>query len=92
MTYETAVELLKKYVKDSHLDNQKHIDVTLAPAEIRPEVIKAMTTVQSCVLRKEKTQDEVNKAVATASNVLIWKNYTRTSPHSADTVANKAVT
>ena len=42
MTYLEAVELLKNIVKSSHLDDQKHFDLTLALAGDRLKYQQAM--------------------------------------------------
>ncbi|MCF8060312.1 MAG: hypothetical protein K9K67_13505 [Bacteriovoracaceae bacterium] len=42
MTLEEAIKLLRNAVKDSHLDNQKHIDLTLVDASVRADYEKAL--------------------------------------------------
>ena len=59
--FEKAVSLLKKAVKSSHLDNQKHIDFSLVNAPHLDEYKKAMITVQTAVKEGEITQDELRK-------------------------------
>ena len=59
--FEKAVSLLKKAVKSSHLDNQKHIDFSLVNAPHLDEYKKAMITVQTAVKEGEITQDELKK-------------------------------
>ncbi|MBG09521.1 MAG: hypothetical protein CME68_12235 [Halobacteriovoraceae bacterium] len=59
--FEKAVSLLKKAVKSSHLDDQKHIDFSLVNAPHLDEYKKAMITVQTAVKEGEITQDELKK-------------------------------
>lgn len=42
LSFDEAVNLLKKYVKFSEVKNQKHIDLSLCTAEDRPQAQKAL--------------------------------------------------
>lgn len=55
-----AVELLKNAVKESHIDHQKHLDLSLIDAGKRIDYQKALMVVQSAVARGEIKQSEVN--------------------------------
>ncbi len=60
-TFDEAVELLKKAVKYSTIENQKHIDLSVVNAPERMEYQKALMVVQSAVKRGEITQDELKQ-------------------------------
>ncbi len=51
MTFEEAVSLLKNAVKDSHLVNQKHIDLSVIDASVRADYQKALMICQAQVSR-----------------------------------------
>ena len=59
--FEKAVSLLKKAVKYSHLDNQKHLDFSLVNATHLDEYQRAMITVQTAVKEGEITQEELKR-------------------------------
>ena len=59
MSVEEAIKLLQNIVKDSHLDNQKHLDLTLAPAEERDKYQTAMMLIRQEVAQGRMTDDEV---------------------------------
>ena len=59
MSFEQAIELLQKTVKESNVKNQKHIDLTLVDALERPRYEKALAVVQSAILRGEHNREEV---------------------------------
>ena len=61
MTYEKAVEILKCAVKDSHLDDQRHIDLTVVVAEKRAEAEAALISLRTYIARKEVTEAQVKK-------------------------------
>ena len=42
LSFDEAVNLLKKYVKFSEVKNQKHLDLSLCTAEDRPQAQKAL--------------------------------------------------
>jgi hypothetical protein len=56
-----AITLLKKAVKYSHLDNQKHLDLTVINANIRFEYQKALVTIQNAIKNGEKTEAEIKQ-------------------------------
>ena len=45
MTYDQAVELLRTITKESHIKNQRHIDLAVCTADKRPEFEKALMIV-----------------------------------------------
>ena len=59
--FEKAISLLKKAVKHSHLDNQKHLDFSLVNATHLDEYQLAMITVQTAVKEGEITQEELKR-------------------------------
>ena len=59
--FEEAISLLRKAVKYSHLDNQKHLDFSLVNASHLDDYQKAMITVQTAVKEGEVTQDELKR-------------------------------
>ena len=60
MTYQQAVELLRKAVKMSNIKNQKHIDFSLVNAPDLPKYQDALMVVKSAVVKGEKTEAEMN--------------------------------
>lgn len=60
-SYEEAIKLLRNAVKFSNIENQKHIDLTLINADERAKYQMALMSVQSLVVKKEKTQAQVNE-------------------------------
>ena len=54
-----AIELLKKAVKDSHLDNQKHIDLSVCLAHERPRFQEALLICNRAVTNGELSDDEL---------------------------------
>mgnify|MGYP007063396158 CR=1 FL=1 len=54
-----AVDLLKNAVKDSHLNNQKHIDLSLIDAKARIDYQKALVVVQNAIKNGDKTETEI---------------------------------
>ena len=61
MTYQRAVEILKYAVKDSHLDNQRHIDLSVIPAEKRDKAEQALITLRTYIAKKEVSESQVKK-------------------------------
>jgi hypothetical protein len=61
MTYDEAIQLLKKAVKFSHLLNQKHVDLSVAQAHERASFEEAMIITRAAVVREEKTEEELKK-------------------------------
>lgn len=59
--FEDAVKLLKKAVKYSHLDNQKHVDFSLVNANHLDEYKKAMMIVREAVSDGELTEEDLKK-------------------------------
>ena len=59
--FEDAVKLLRKAVKHSHLDNQKHVDFSLVNADHLDDYKKAMMLVRAAVNDGELTEDDLKK-------------------------------
>ena len=59
LDFNEAVKLLKTAVKHSHLDNQKHIDLTLVNPDQRTHLQKALMVVQVAVKNGELTDEEL---------------------------------
>ena len=60
-TYEQAIEIVKKAVKESHLDNQRHIDLSVVNAEFRLETQNALAYLQSLVMRGQIEDDQLKR-------------------------------
>lgn len=56
LSFDEAVNLLKKYVKFSEVKNQKHIDLSLCTAEERPLAQKALVLINLEVEKGMLTQ------------------------------------
>lgn len=63
MTYEESVALLKNIVKHSHLDNQKHIDLSLCLAGERSKYQLALLVAQTEIKKGSVTEAEFKKQV-----------------------------
>lgn len=63
MNFEDAVELLKNAVKFSHIDDQKHIDLTLVDASQRSTYQNALVIVNRMVLDGKMTREELRHAL-----------------------------
>lgn len=61
MTLDQALELLKNAVKESHLDNQPHIDLTLVSASDRFEYQKALMVMKEAIAQEQITEVEVKE-------------------------------
>ncbi|MCR9206105.1 MAG: hypothetical protein NXH75_16090 [Halobacteriovoraceae bacterium] len=59
MDLNKAIEMLRNAVKDSHLNNQKHIDLSLVDASERADYEKALMYCQASVARGELTDEEL---------------------------------
>lgn len=59
MSFEEAVKLVKRAVKDSHLTNQKHIDLTVIPASETKRYNEAMMILREKVNTGEMTEDQL---------------------------------
>ncbi len=59
MSFEEALKKLKSIVKNSHLDNQKHLDLTLVDINERGEYEKALMIVNHEVALGKITKDEL---------------------------------
>lgn len=54
-----AIKLLRNAVKYSHLDNQKHLDLTLVQATERAEYEKALMICRQEVIKGTLTDEEL---------------------------------
>lgn len=59
LSFNEAVNLLKKYVKYSEVKNQKHIDLSLCTAEDRPIAQRALIVANVEVEKGTLTQDQL---------------------------------
>jgi hypothetical protein len=59
MNFDEAVKLLKNAVKFSHIDDQKHIDLTLVDASQRQTYQNALVIVNRKVAVGEMTREEL---------------------------------
>lgn len=59
MELDAAIELLKNAVKFSHLEDQKHIDLSLVDAKERAQYEKALMYCQAKVAQGELSEDEL---------------------------------
>jgi len=55
ISYEEAVTKLKKAVKYSAIENQKHLDLTLVDPDTREELQMALMFVKAMIVRGETT-------------------------------------
>lgn len=60
-TFDEAVTLLKKIVKFSHLDGQKHMDLSVCTAEERPYYERALMIIRAQVAQGHMTDAEVKE-------------------------------
>jgi hypothetical protein len=58
-----AIALLKKTVKNAGTIDQKHIDLTLVPAEELPKYQEALKTAQKAIKEGIMGRDEFNRRV-----------------------------
>lgn len=63
MNFEEAVMLLRNAVKYSHIQGQKHIDLTLIDAQERPEYQKALAVCRAHVAQDLISQADLNTAL-----------------------------
>lgn len=67
MNLDEAIKMLRNAVKDSHLENQKHIDLSLVDASERAEYEKALMYCQASVARGELTDEELKNRLGLLS-------------------------
>ena len=60
MNFEEAVALLKNAVKFSHIEGQKHIDLSVVDAGERPEYQKALAICRAQVAQEKISEDDLN--------------------------------
>lgn len=63
MNYTEAITLLKKAVKFSNIEGQKHIDLTLVDASERPTYQTALAICRAQVAQKIITEDDLKEAL-----------------------------
>tara|TARA_R110000868_G_scaffold25366_5_gene98869 strand:- start:770 stop:979 length:210 start_codon:yes stop_codon:yes gene_type:complete len=63
ISYEEAVSKLKKAVKTSHIDNQKHLDLTLVDPIQREDLQKALMFVKAMIVRGEISDSQFKSDV-----------------------------
>lgn len=61
MTYEEAVALLRPAVKESHLEDQRHIDLTVLPAGRRGEARRALMWARAHVARGRVSEERLKR-------------------------------
>ena len=63
MTLDQALELLKGIVKESHLDNQPHLDLSLISASERYEYQKALMIMKEAIAQEQISEAEVKETL-----------------------------
>jgi hypothetical protein len=63
MNYKEAVTLLKPMVKHSDIENQKHIDLSLALASQRSSYQEALLVIKNEIKSGSVTENEFKKSV-----------------------------
>lgn len=58
MELDSAIEMLKKVVKNNGTNDQKHIDLGLVSTEDRPAFEKALIVVKVAIMEGKISQDE----------------------------------
>ena len=61
MTYKEAVNILRFAVKESHLEEQRHIDLSVVTADKRKEAQEALMWVRTFVARGEISEEELKR-------------------------------
>lgn len=61
MNTEDAIKLVKKAVKESHIKNQRHIDLSLCTADNRADTQEALVFLQAKVSKGEMTDAELKE-------------------------------
>ena len=60
---EWAIKKLKEITKESHLNNQPHIDLTLADAQKRDTYIEALVIARNSIANGELTEDQLKERI-----------------------------
>jgi hypothetical protein len=63
MTYDEAVTLLKDMVKTSHLDGQKHLDLSLSLAGDRAKYQEALLVAQNEIKKGDISEQDFKRDV-----------------------------
>jgi hypothetical protein len=61
MNIEDAIKLVKRVVKDSHLNNQRHVDLSLCTADKRADTQEALVFLQAQVAKGKMTDEELKE-------------------------------
>ena len=61
MDFDSAIEILRGAVGDSHLDGRPFVNFSLIPAKKHPLYHEAMAVVQSAVAKGDLTEEELLK-------------------------------
>ena len=61
MTVEEALKLVRRAVKESHLDNQRHVDLSVCTADTRAATQEALAFLQGEVVKGNMTEDELKE-------------------------------
>ncbi len=61
MNTEDAIKLVRKVVKESHVKNQRHIDLSVCTADKRADTQEALVFLQALVAKGEMTDDELKE-------------------------------
>ncbi len=64
---EEAINLLRRAVKDSHLENQKHLDLTLVSAHERGQFQRALIVTKESIRQGIISQDELDRRLGLIS-------------------------
>lgn len=59
--YESAIKKVKLAVKESHLNNQRHIDLSVVIASERAATQEALAFLKAYVMRGEKSDADLKK-------------------------------
>jgi len=63
MSFDEAVIILKRAVKYSHLDNQKHVDLSIVPAAEVPKFQRALMIVREKVNIGEMSESDLKETL-----------------------------
>ena len=64
MNVQEAIKILREAVGESHLEGQPYINLSLVPAQKRPECQKALATVQAAVAKGEISHEDLLSQLA----------------------------
>lgn len=61
MNLEDALNLVRKAVKESHINNQRHVDLSVCTADKRSDTQEALVFLQALVAKGEMTDVELKE-------------------------------